>query len=306
MKDGFYISLIYTLCCSEDVWHAKQLNIILEVFIMNRKRILVWVLALLVVGGASGIAYASEKKDTTKNVVVAAENKSSSNIRQQGIMSDEEAIKIATEAMKNYMGKDSNYFSQIKVDRSADIVKETEQLNKKDAKEGSKDVKKFEEIREKYSKEHPEDAKVKAENMAKVKDQSLIYVLFTPKNYDENKMGSYSVSINEKDGEILFVRATNDLDKDLDPVINDNRIKNTTLSFFKKIGKKIEGNTIKVDKNINLGRLLVKCTLDNERDSEIEINLKNYSVVHYQLNTIKTLPSMQKDIDSQTREIKIN
>ncbi|AWI04813.1 hypothetical protein [Clostridium drakei] len=273
---------------------------------MNRKRILVWVLALLVVGGASGIAYASEKKDTTKNVVVAAENKSSSNIRQQGIMSDEEAIKIATEAMKNYMGKDSNYFSQIKVDRSADIVKETEQLNKKDAKEGSKDVKKFEEIREKYSKEHPEDAKVKAENMAKVKDQSLIYVLFTPKNYDENKMGSYSVSINEKDGEILFVRATNDLDKDLDPVINDNRIKNTTLSFFKKIGKKIEGNTIKVDKNINLGRLLVKCTLDNERDSEIEINLKNYSVVHYQLNTIKTLPSMQKDIDSQTREIKIN
>lgn len=273
---------------------------------MNRKRILVWALTLLVVGGATGITYASEKRDTTKNVVAAAENKSNSNALKQGTMDDEKAIKIAAEAMKSYMGKDANYFSQIKVDRSADIAKEIEQLNKKDEKEGSEDGKKFEEIREKYSKEHPEDAKVEAENMAKAKDQSLIYVLFTPKNYDENKICNYSVSIDEKTGEIVGVRATNDSDKDFKPAIDDNRIKHTTLSFFKKIGKKIEGNTIKVDKNINFGRLLVRCELDDGRDAEFEINLKDYSVVDYTLQSIKLLPSMKKDLNNQIRQIKIN
>ncbi|WP_243124544.1 hypothetical protein [Clostridium sp. AWRP] len=268
---------------------------------MNRKRILVWVLTLLVVGGASGVTYASQKKDATKNVVVTAENKSSNNSLKQGTMSDEEAIKAATEAMKSYMGKDANYFSQIKVDRSADIVKETERLNK-----DPEEAKKFQEIREKYAKEHPEDAKVDAENMAKAKDQSIIYVLFTPKNYDENKMCEYSVSIDEKTGEIIGVRATNDSDKDFKPAIDDNRIKDATLSLCKKIGKKIEGNTIKVDKNINFGRLLVRCELNDGRDAEFEINLKDYSVVYYQLQSIKLLPSMKKDLNNQIRQIKIN
>ncbi|OAA95115.1 hypothetical protein [Clostridium coskatii] len=273
---------------------------------MNRKKILVWILTLLVVGGASGITYASEKMDTTKNVVAAAENKNNSNALKQGTMNDEEAIKIAAEAMKNYMGKDANYFSQIKVDRSADIAKETQQLNKKDEKEGSEGEKKFEEIREKYSKEHPEDAKVEAENMAKAKDQRMIYILFTPKNYDENKMCNYSVSIDEKTGEIVGVRAENDSDKDFKPAIVDNRIKDTTLNFCKKIGNKIKGNTIKVDKNINFGRLLVRCELDDGRDAEFEINLKDYSVVYYQLQSIKLLPSMKKDLNNQIRQIEIN
>ncbi|WP_243186862.1 hypothetical protein [Clostridium muellerianum] len=269
---------------------------------MNRKKILVWALTLLVVGGASGVTYASQKKDVTKNVVVTAENKSSSNALKQGTMNDEEAIKIATEAMKSYMGKNANYFSQTKVDRSANAIKETEELNKKNP----EDAKKYEEIVEKYSKEHPEDAKVEAENMAKAKNESIIYVLFTPKNYNENKMGEYSASIDEKTGEVLSVKAINDSDKDFKPAIDDNRIKDATLSFCKKIGKKIEGNTIKVDKNINFGRLLVRCELDDGRDAEFEINLKDYSVVYYQLQNIKLLPSMKKDLNNQIRQIKIN
>lgn len=67
------------------------------------------------------------KKDTTKNVVVAAENKSSNSVRQQGTISDEKAIKIATEAMKSYIGKDSSYFSSTKIYRSSDQRKKAEE-----------------------------------------------------------------------------------------------------------------------------------------------------------------------------------
>jgi hypothetical protein len=275
---------------------------------MNRKRILVWVLALLVVGSASGVTYASQKKDVTKNVVVTAENKISNNVRQQGTMSDEEAIKIATEAMKSYMGKDASYFLATKIHRSSDERKEAEEFRKKYAKEHPEEAKKIEESKKKFAKEHPEDAKIIAENAAKLKDESTIDVWFTPKNYDKNKISSNFVSINEKTGEVINVTAINDVDKDLQPQIDDNKIKDATLNFFKKIGKKIEGNTIKVDKDIDWGRISVNCKLDDGRDSGIEINFKDYSVMHYQINynNTKTVPYMQKDYDSQTREIKIN
>ncbi|WP_183128215.1 hypothetical protein [Clostridium autoethanogenum] len=72
-----------------------------------------------------------------------------------------------------------------------------------------------------------------------------------------------------------------------------NKIKHTTLNFCKKIGKKIKGNTIKVDKNINFGRLLVRCELDDGRDAEFEINLKDYSVVDYTIQSIKLLHFMK-------------
>lgn len=275
---------------------------------MNRKRILVWVLALLVVGGASGITYASQKKDTTKNVVVAAENKNSSNIRQQGTMRDEEAIKIATEAMKSYMGKDASYFSATKIHRSSDERKVEEGLRKEFAKEHPEEVKKIEESKKKFAKEHPEEAKVIAEHAAKLKNESRIDVDFIPKDFSKNKGCSNFVSINEKTGEVINVTAINGLDKNLNPAIDDNKVKDTTLSFFKKIGKKISDNTIRVNKEIDLGRLFIDCKLEDGRNANIEINLIDYSVVHYSIddNEVKTLPWMQKDTDNQTREIKIN
>ncbi|NMM62599.1 hypothetical protein HBE96_07815 [Clostridium sp. P21] len=274
---------------------------------MNRKRILVWALTLLVIGSASGVTYASQKKDTTKNVAVVAENKSSSNIRQQGTISDEEAIKIATEAMKSYMGKDSSYFSSTKIYRSSDERKVEEGLRKEYAKEHPEEVKKIEESKKKFAKEHPKDAKIIAEYAAKLKNESRIDVCFTPKDFEKSKGGSNFVSINEKNGEVINVTAINDLDENLKPAIDDNKVKDATLSFLKKIGKKISGNTIRVNKEIDLGRLFIDCKLDDGRNAEIEINLRDYSVIHYEIkdNDIKTLPWMQKDNDSQ-REIKIN
>ncbi len=275
---------------------------------MNRKRILVWVLALLVVGGASGITYASQKKDITKNVVVAVENKDSSNIRQQGTMSDEEAIKIATKAMKSYMGKDASYFSATKIHRSSDERKVEEGFRKKIAKEHPEEVKKIEESKKKFAKDHPEEAKIIAENAAKLKNESIIDVDFTPKDLDKNKACSNFVSINEKTGEVINVTAINGLDENLKTTIDDNKVKDATLSFFKKIGKKISGNTIRADKEIDLGRLFLDCKLEDGRNAGIEINLTDYSVVHYEIkdNGIKTLSSMQKNNDNQTRDIKIN
>ncbi|AKN30254.1 hypothetical protein Ccar_05210 [Clostridium carboxidivorans P7] len=276
---------------------------------MNRKRILVWVLALLVVGGASGITYASQKNDTTKNVVVAAESKSNNSVvRQQGTISDEKAIKIAAEAMKSYMGKDASYFSSTKIHRSSDKRKELEEFRKKYAKEHPEEAKKFEESKKKFAKEHPEDAKIIAENTAKLKNESIIDVDFTPKDFDKNKVCSNFVSINEKTGEVINVTAINGLDENLKSAIDDNKVKDATLSFFKKIGKKISGNTIRADKEIDLGRLFLDCKLEDGRNAGIEINLTDYSVIHYEIkdNDIKTLPSMKKNNDSQTREIKIN
>lgn len=290
---------------------------------MNKKRILVWALALLVVGSASGVTYASQNKDVTKNVVVTAENKISSNTQNKGAISDEEAVKMATEAMKSYMGKDVSYFSQTKIVRSSDTRRQIKEESEKYAKEHPEEAKKLEEANKKYAQEHPEEAKIEAENIAKLKEESTIDVWFVPKSYDESKLWSNFVSINEKTGEVVNVTAINGLEKNSDYQIDDAKVKDATLNFIQKIGKKIQGSSIRVDKDVDSDLLPVHFKLSDGKEAEIEINLKDYSVVHYsiQYNDVKPMtsskPNLSKKVivgnknvdqinDNKTREIQIN
>lgn len=270
---------------------------------MNRKRILVWALALLVVGSSSAITYASGRIDNTKNIVVTAEKKDNANSKEQKTISNEQAIKMATEAMQSYMGKDANYFSEAKVHRLSDTIKEAKEAHEKYLKEHPEEAKKIEEARKKFQQEHPDIAK----KLAQPKDE-IIDVDFIPKNADENKVSSNFVSINERTGEVVNVTAINDLDENSQAQIDDNKVKDATLNFFKKIEKKLEGNTITVHKTLDVGRIFVDCKLDNGGDCKIEINVKDYSVIHYEVNydNIKMLPDVQAKYEKDTRKILIN
>ncbi|MET3289994.1 UNVERIFIED_CONTAM: 20S proteasome alpha/beta subunit [Brevibacillus sp. OAP136] len=85
---------------------------------MNKKNILVFSMALAIVGGATAAVYASEYAvNSTKNNVVTVTNKEGNGTNQttknhevkvaNGKISDEEAVKIATKALKDYMGRDA-------------------------------------------------------------------------------------------------------------------------------------------------------------------------------------------------------
>ncbi|MFG0216560.1 hypothetical protein ACFU8X_26175, partial [Brevibacillus porteri] len=87
---------------------------------MNKKSILVFSMALSIVGGATAAVYASEHAvNSTKNRVVTVTSKEGNATNQttesnknhvvkvaNGKISNEEAVKIATKALKDYRGLD--------------------------------------------------------------------------------------------------------------------------------------------------------------------------------------------------------
>lgn len=81
---------------------------------MNRKRILVSMVAVGVMLGCSTFAYADETSlDTTNNVVETTEVESS----EVESISDEKAVELASEAMKFYLNRDTSGFERTRVYR---------------------------------------------------------------------------------------------------------------------------------------------------------------------------------------------
>jgi hypothetical protein len=96
---------------------------------MNKKRLLTVLLALSIIGAASLTIYESGviANSTKNNVVIVNENsdKSSSDQSTKVNISDEEAVKIAARAMKDYMELDATYFADTKIIRvNAKIVRD--------------------------------------------------------------------------------------------------------------------------------------------------------------------------------------
>ncbi|WP_270563233.1 hypothetical protein [Clostridium beijerinckii] len=241
---------------------------------MNKKKILVFTLALSIIGTTSIATYAASQNtaDATKNTVVTLDSKDNRINNTSGCISDEEAVQIATKAIKDYIGLDANSFGQAFITKG-DVKGDYE-----------------------YSKE---DAAVLEENSKKHTD-NIINVQFIPVDdlkvfeaaQNDEEIGDLKVCAPTQDlvridgetGEILFVSAFNNLDQDLKVEINDSKIKETTLNFFEKIGINIEYNTIRVGKDINHGSIEVLCNLQDGRVVELKLNIKDYSVMSYELN----------------------
>ena len=269
---------------------------------MIKKTILAFTLAVAIAGGTSISTYAMSQNtaDSTKNKVVTVDSEQNNGQVTKGNISDEEAIKMATKSMKEYLGLDANSFGQAFITRG--------------------DVKgNYEFSKDEYSKE---DAAVLAENAKKHTD-NIINVQFIPAAdlkvfaaaRDHEETGDLKVCapsrdlvrINEKTGEILFVAAFSNLDQDLKVAINDSKIKETTLNFFSKIGVNIESNTIRVGKAINHGSIGVLCNLQDGRVVELRLNIKDYSVMSYDVNNndLTILPSVAKDHQENYRKLQV-
>ncbi|MBV7271446.1 hypothetical protein I6U48_00735 [Clostridium sp. PL3] len=255
---------------------------------MNRKRILVFTLALLVVGSASITTYAASKSTSVlnKNVVVTVDSKDgNTNVVTKDNISDEEAVKMATKAMKDYLGLDANYFGEAHVTRT----------NAKDDFEFFKDI-------------YPQkDAEVLAEN-SKKSTANVIDVQFIPAS-DLKQPGPARdlVVIDEENGEIVSITGMSNIDQNFKAEIDDTKVKESILNFFSKVGKNIQSNTIKVSKTANSGVIRILCNLEDGRDAKMMINLKDYSVMNYEVNydNLITLPSVQKDHEENFRDLQI-
>ncbi|EGW41584.1 hypothetical protein [Desulfosporosinus sp. OT] len=267
---------------------------------MIKKNILVFTLTLSIIGGATAIAYASQSTvDSTKNKVVTLASKSEVNGINQSIegktgdeinitkgkISDEEAVNIAAKAMKDYMGLDANSFGEAHITRT----------NAQD------DFKFFMDL---YPKE---DAAVLKENAQK-HTANVINVQFIPAaNLKEPMPASNSIVINEETGEIVTLMASKNIDGSFKAVIDDAKVQTAVINFFGKLGKNVQCNTIKVTKTANFGTIRAFCDLEDGRDVWMTLNLKDYSVLGYEINydRLITLPSVQKDYDENFRELQV-
>jgi hypothetical protein len=262
---------------------------------MNKKTLLAFTLALATVGSASAITYASQDAaNTTKNRVVAVDTKDSKSMNSatsgtspvaKGAISDEEAIQMATKALKDYMGKDANFFAEAKI-------------TKTDASDFRKGMEVFQEG---FSKE---DAKVNTENAEK-HIANVINVVFTPA--DQSNKGRNLVTINEETGELVTVAALYNFDEKLNEEIDDSKVKEAALNFFKQLGKNILGDTIQVRKTMKYGMVEVLFQLDDGREASISINAKDYSVINYRVNynNFTTLPSAEQEQKENFKELQI-
>lgn len=257
---------------------------------MKVKKILALVLTVSVVGSTTAFAYANQKAvAATKNVVVTAEQKNITNNVSISSISNEQAVKMAYKAVKDYMGKDASFYSGTHVCRPEDEEKENEVFEKKFPKE----VAIADAAKKKFEAEHPEIAQIIEENKAEVRNNPIITVWLIPAKYNQDKACSNFVDINERTGEIVNVTSINDMSKSTDGQINDDKVKEATLKFMQNIGKQIDSKTLSINNdNGNLSQ--VSFTLKDGRKAGVEVNLEDYTVVHYQVEymNIKPLPSL--------------
>lgn len=260
---------------------------------MNIKKIIVLTLSIAVVGGASLTVYANQNNDVlTKNVVVTTQNPQVNKESIKGKMSDEKAVQIATEAMKNYMGIDASCFSGTSIERQENTYNkylENEPAREKYQKEHPEEMA----SENKFLKEHPEKAKEYSAAVEKSKElikhsDDRITVFFTRAN--NNKCTGDFVVIDETTGEILNVTSINDLHANSNWKIDDIKVKNAALDFLKRTGKTddVDINSISI-KNNNGALSGVDFKLKNQSSKikggakiSLEVSLQNYSVMHYE------------------------
>ncbi|MGL4107633.1 hypothetical protein [Clostridium sp. LP20] len=249
---------------------------------MNKKRIFVYVFAVAIVVASSSLVYASQKSvEGTKNSVTSIDDKSeeSKSEASNGEISDEEAINIATEAMKIYMGKDASFFSETSINRinNSRTVEVTVDGEKYMVKE--KDAKWIELL---LNEKDIEGAKNAAQYASEAKP-NIISVSFRPKTSNDRFTANY-VDINADNREILDITAMNQLEK-FNSQPDKNKIKDATINFFNKIDKKIDENSIFIKNEIDydFGRMFVELKLSDGNKVSIVIDLKDYSVIQYKV-----------------------
>ncbi|MDS0524202.1 hypothetical protein NNC19_00840 [Clostridium sp. SHJSY1] len=247
---------------------------------MEKRRILVYLVAVSVIAASSAFVYMSQySADSTKNVVETTDVKVEANKSENKVqnISDEEAINIATETMKNYMGLDASFFSDTIINRfdnsrtvEVNIDGKKYMVNKRDS----------ESIEKALQRNDVEMAKSFAENDSKTRP-NIISILFRPKTLND-KFTTNTVDINADTKEILEVDAMNQLEE-FKGRPDKNKVRETTINFFNKIGKKIDENSISIRKDIDyeFGRMFVDLKLSDGKTVSVVIDLKNYSVAGY-------------------------
>lgn len=261
---------------------------------MNKKNILVLSMALTIVGGATAAVFASDNAiQSTKNKVVTLVSKSGNDTNQStvakvtnGKISDEEAVKMATKALKDYMELDAKSFGEAHVNRT----------------NNQEDFKFFMDL---YSKE---DAAVLKENAKKETADVIVVQFARAEDLNQPMPSSNRIVINEKTGEIVSLTAFTNEDRSSETTIDDAKVKTAVISFFGKQQKNVKENTMKVSKTASSGTVRVLCNLEDGRDVEMTISLKNYSVSSYEINydRLLPLPSEEKDHSENFRELKVN
>ncbi|MFF0826375.1 hypothetical protein ACFYU8_03760 [Brevibacillus sp. NPDC003359] len=267
---------------------------------MNKRNILVFSMALSIVGGATAAVYASENAvHSTKNKVVTVTSKEGNGTNQttetntnhvvkvaNGKISNEEAVKIATKALKDYMGLDAKSFGEARVNRT----------------NAQEDFKFFMDL---YSKE---DAAVLKENAKKDTANVIVVQFVRSEDLKQSMPASNRIVINEKTGEIVSLSAFTNEDRSSETTVDDAKVKAAVINFFGKQQKNVKENTMKVSKTANSGTIRVLCDLEDGRDVEMTISLKNYSVSSYDINydRLIPLPSEEKDYRENFRELKVN
>ncbi|MGG4454190.1 hypothetical protein [Brevibacillus porteri] len=264
---------------------------------MNKKSILVLSMALSIVGGATAAVFASENAvHSTKNKVVTVASKEGTGTNQtstnhvakvaNGKISDEEAVKIATKALKDYRGLEAKSFGEARVNRT----------------NAQEEFKFFMEL---YSKE---DAAVLKENAKKDTANVIVVQFVRAEDLNQTMAASNRIVINEKTGEIVSLTAFTNEDRSAETTIDEAKVKTAVINFFDKQQKNVKENTMKVSKTASSGTIRVLCNLEDGRDVEMTISLKNYSVSSYDINydRLITLPSVEKDYRENFRDLKVN
>ncbi|WP_315069448.1 hypothetical protein [uncultured Clostridium sp.] len=252
---------------------------------MNKKRILVLTLALSIIGTTSITTYAVSQNaaDATKNIVSTVASKDDSNVISNGYINDDDAVKMAADALKDYFGVDANSFGEANITRT-------------NAKE---DVEFFKDL---YPKE---DAEVLVEN-GKKHTANVINIYFaSASQLKEAAAANNLVVINEENGEIVALSDYSNLDPTIKTEVNDSKVKEAVVSFVSKLGKNIQSDSIKVRKGTNKGGVEVIGKLQDGRSVTMSINLKDYSVASYEVDydNLTPLPSVVKDHEENFRNL---
>ncbi|ATF11228.1 hypothetical protein A616_04190 [Brevibacillus brevis X23] len=260
---------------------------------MNKKNILIFSMALSIVGGSTAAVFATENAvNSTKNNIVTVASKAGNGTNQttvakvaDGKISDEEAVQMATKALKDYMGLDAKSFGEARVKRT----------------NNQENFKFFMDLVSK------EDAAVLKENAKKDTANVIIVQFVRAEDLNQPMPASNHIVINEKTGEIVSLTAFTDEDRSSETTINDAKVKSAVINFFDKQQKKVKENTLKVKKTVYSGTTHVLCDLEDGRDVEMSISLKNYSVYSYEINfdRLIPLPSQEKDYRENYRELKV-
>lgn len=253
---------------------------------MKAKRIAMMILAVAVVASGTTAVYASKKSDVaTKNVVVTAQRISiSTNVNTENKeMTDEQAVQIATKAMKDYMGLDVNYFSKINV-----ITRDKATVNGQITDQEKQQLIATQKC---FIKVHPELASKSQEMLNnaindEIHRHEIITVDFTPAS---EVSGGDFVDVDAVTGKIINVTATNNLETYAKGKADEAKVKEAAINFMKKIGQDgdVDFSKITIDNNgplsvVNIALKDQSSRFKGTSTIGLEVSSQGYTVMHYE------------------------